>query len=447
MAGKDRLTCDTENQDDRRDMNDRKRFSDEIVHPAIKSAVLERWRISQRKVGGGDGLFLPEASDAELESIWCGLTVEEKLQIRLKHVAAICGETIAQSVLDRVKTFPDRQRLLRSFFEHDLESVPAEILWDGLQEDAAPMFLVYKMLHEAFSKSPVFFRWFIENLMREQQDRFPLVFSRETLWSVVATHPDYDVPANLGAPAAIARMLECLNSKGVWSRSAEDIQREAHHISAMLKDQAEFVKGAEALRSLQLVRGSAFTYGNLMLLVPAELRQFADHVVELGRDGTVVEEAEIWQTIRRVLKREDAEGRHESIPIDLLYSSTDHEGYRVRVLARSKASRDQRARYCRQLIYTRYFMAYAFRGVKPEAHDVRLAFYLDPVSFFESSAAREVLFRESDILPRDAFWREVAANPGNLDLVGLVREKASMRLKAENLPKRIRDHFATTRKS
>ena len=424
-------------------MNDRERYAKEIVHPAIKMTVVDRWRNMQRRAGDGDGLFLPEANDSELQSIWRNLTAEEKLQIRLKYVATICGETIAQSVLDRVETFPGRQRLLRSFFEHDLESVPAEILWDGLQEDAAPMFLVYKLLHEAFSKTPVFFRWFIENLLREQQDRFPLVFSRETLWSVVAAHPDFDVPPALGSAPSISRMLECLNSKGVWSRSPADIQREAEHISSMLKNEDAFVKGVEALRSLQLVRGSAFTYGNLMLLVPTELRQFADHAVELGRDGTVVEKVEIWQTIRRILNRKDAEGRHESIPIDLLYTVKDREGYRVRILARSKASRDQRARYCRQLIFTRYFMAYAFRGINPELHDVRLAFYLDPASRFESSGGREELFREDDILSRDHFWREVAANSGNLDLVKLVREKAVARLKSENLPKRIRDHFTT----
>lgn len=372
---------------------------------------------------------------------------DEDLQPRLERVAAECGEIIADSVLARVATFPGRQKLLKLFFDKELESVPAEILWHGLQEDAAPSFLIYKMLHEAFSNSPGFFRWLIERLLREQSKTYPVVFSRETLWSIVAHHPDFDVPPSLGDPASIAKLLECLNSKGAWNRSADDIQREATHISSMISEKADFTKGVEALRSLQLERGSTFTHGNLMLFVPARLRQFADHVVELGREGELVPASEIWAFIRREIAEPSTEGRHESIPIDLLYTPADEEGYCARILVRSKTDRDTRARYRRQLIYTRYFMAYAFQGVAPERHDVRIAFYLDPAGYFESTGRQETFFEDGDILPQDQFWSEVAANPQSVDLVRHLRATASDKLVKEKLMQRIRDHFRGPREA
>lgn len=42
-------------------MNEQDKFAKEMLHAVIKFALLERWRISQRTVGGGNGLFLPGA--------------------------------------------------------------------------------------------------------------------------------------------------------------------------------------------------------------------------------------------------------------------------------------------------------------------------------------------------------------------------------------------------
>jgi hypothetical protein len=112
----------------------------------------------------------------------------------LETVAAQGGLSIANSILARVDDFPQRESLLQSLMKHELESVPAQIFWRGLEDEAAPVFVVYKLLHEAFSNSPQFFRRFITDVMSAQPERFSMVFSRETLWSVVARAHGQEVP-------------------------------------------------------------------------------------------------------------------------------------------------------------------------------------------------------------------------------------------------------------
>src|SRR5208283_5832640 len=131
----------------------------------------------------------------------------------LESIALQGGASIAESILARVSAFPKRETLLNSWMKHDLESVPAQILWKGLEDEAAPVFVVYKLLHEAFSNSPSFFRRFITSLMAGQPERFSNVFSRETLWSVVARAPGLEVPEEWSSPMCIRCLLESLNKK------------------------------------------------------------------------------------------------------------------------------------------------------------------------------------------------------------------------------------------
>jgi hypothetical protein len=97
----------------------------------------------------------------------------------LESIALQGGASIAESILARVDEFPKRENVLNSWMKHELESVPTQILWHGLEEEAAPVFVVYKLIHESLSNSPSFFRRFISSLMAAQPERFSTVFSRE----------------------------------------------------------------------------------------------------------------------------------------------------------------------------------------------------------------------------------------------------------------------------
>ncbi len=82
----------------------------------------------------------------------------------LLEVADRCGQSIAASVLHRVTTFPDRERLIADLMKGGLESVPAQLLWGGMEEEAPAVFVMYKVLHEAYSSSPFVIRRFINSI-------------------------------------------------------------------------------------------------------------------------------------------------------------------------------------------------------------------------------------------------------------------------------------------
>jgi len=90
----------------------------------------------------------------------------------LMPVAQNCGQRIAEGIVKRVHEFPARERSLAQLSDRTLDSVPGQILWDALQAEAAPVFVVYKLIHEAFSTSPTFFRRAITEFMRAQRARF-----------------------------------------------------------------------------------------------------------------------------------------------------------------------------------------------------------------------------------------------------------------------------------
>ncbi len=94
----------------------------------------------------------------------------------------------------RIDSFPKREALL-TWVGHEMDSLPEGILWDGFGEEAPPVFVVYKLLHEALSTAPQFFRSALVAFMQAQPERFPTVYNRETLWSVVSAMGDVDAQA------------------------------------------------------------------------------------------------------------------------------------------------------------------------------------------------------------------------------------------------------------
>jgi hypothetical protein len=67
-------------------------------------------------------------------------------------VADSIGKRIAEGILGRIQSFPEREALLGRQAGR-MVSLPEGILWEGLGEESAPVFVVYKLIHEAFSNA------------------------------------------------------------------------------------------------------------------------------------------------------------------------------------------------------------------------------------------------------------------------------------------------------
>lgn len=362
----------------------------------------------------------------------------------LQKVATACGGSIAASVLHRVTTFPDRERLIAGLMKSGLESVPAQLLWGGMEEEAPAVFVVYKLLHEAYSSSPFVFRRFITELMQAQPDRFGSVFSRETLWSIVGHHPKGIVPPETAYVGYIKEMLALLNKKGLWYRLGEEIEREAQWIADKLRDD-KFRRGVLALRKLQKETGTALTHGNLILFVPAKLNQFCTEIAEQGLSGMLPATDVLDAKLAEIVRDRSKEGRHESVAIDVLFSRKDDYAPQCFILARARASEANRIQYRRQLLLVKFFLLAAFPAYSPDRITVRLAFYLDPERWFKSAPQTEMLFHDAEVVPMPAFWQEIAGTKNGTALILKVRDTAAETLKNSKLMDQIKSHFTRQR--
>lgn len=367
----------------------------------------------------------------------------------LDAIALQGGASIASSILARVDDFPKRENLLTSLMKGDLESVPSQILWRGLEDEAAPVFVVYKLLHEAFSNSPQFFRRFITSLMSAQPNRFSVVFSRETLWSVVARAPSLEVPEEWASPAGIRCLLQSLNKKSFWRRSDEELDREAEAISgALMKGpHGSFRSGVEALRLLQMEKATGLTQGNLMLFVPAKLNQYATEVGELGKQGRLPSLKEMGAKVHEVVRDPLGEGRHQSIPIDVLFTEPDGDSLDCFLLVREKATVGEQVELRMKSLLIRYFLKFAFSAYEMDKLNVRFAFYLDAGVGFRPLAKPARLFHDDEVVPFEIFWAKVAGRPDGVQLVVKARDAAAAKLKESTLMKRIKEHFSRDRKA
>ena len=360
-------------------------------------------------------------------------------------VATACGRSIAASVLHRVTTFPNRENLISNMMKKGLESIPAQLLWGGLEEEAPAVFVVYKLLHEAYSSSPFVFRRFISELMQVQPQRFDAVFSRETLWSIVGHHPKGIVPPETPDVGYIKEMLVLLNKKGLWYRLDEEISREATWIADKLKDN-RFRSGVHALRKLQKEAGTALTNGNLILFVPAKLNQFCAEVTELGLRGDLPTPEFRDAKLAEIVRDKPTEGRHESVTMDVLFFRKEDGAPECFILARTRASVTNRVQYRRQLLLVKYFLLAAFPAYSPDNITVRLAFYLDPEPWFKSASEKENLFDDPEVVRMSDFWKEIAGTEDGTKLILKVRDTAAETLRNSKLMDKIKSHFARQRK-
>jgi hypothetical protein len=136
-----------------------------------------------------------------------------------------------------------------------MDSLPEDILWEGLGEESAPIFVVYKLIHEAFSNAPQFFRSALVEFLRAQPERFSAVFNRETVWSVMAALPAYASPEHCPSIKEIAGFLRQAQQRGIWWRSEDEIQKEAEAVYRTLTD------GTAAATSARTLDGEIWLIG------------------------------------------------------------------------------------------------------------------------------------------------------------------------------------------
>ncbi len=360
----------------------------------------------------------------------------------LEEIAAQCGESIARSILSRVTEFPSREKFLASVMDSGLESIPSQILWLGLQEEAGPILVVYKLVHEALSSTPCIFRYLILNLLCAQPERFSPVFIRETLWSAVARPPDKIVPEDIALEPHILKMMALVNRLGFWRRSDMELQKDASVVSLMLNAHGQFNAGLRALRHMQKETGNAFARGNLVVLVPAKLQQYANMVCEHGLKGKLPTEAELADKVNEIGIDPMGEAIHISVPIDLLYSEAKGEVVDCLIFVRSSLEAAGQQDIRRKSIYIRYFLRLAFPEYRIEDLRVRLAFYLDPDGALKPSSEYGSLFHRTELVSFQDFWEMVTGSADGHKLVDTVREQAAAKLRRENLVQTIKAHFA-----
>lgn len=355
-------------------------------------------------------------------------------------VAHGIGGRIGKGILARVESFPEREALLAHRFGK-MDSLPEDILWEGLGEESAPVFVVYKLIHEAFSNAPHFFRTALVEFMRAQPDRFSTVFNRETLWSAMAALPPEAQP-KCPSVDGIRGFLAQAQRRGIWWRSDEELLREAQFVHETLTSRdGTFCHGLAALRTLQKQKANGIVAGNLLLQVPGRLAAYADEVVSLGGKKKLPTLREIRGRVDEFTRDPERDVRHENIPIDLLYTCPDDEFLHVRLLVRGKANAAERAEARRRSLYLRYFLRKAFPAFGPEKLDIRLALYLDHGRTQAGWKDADHLFHPEEWLDRMHFWNEICPGVAPEDLFATIRRAAAKELSDHKVVEKLKVHF------
>lgn len=359
-------------------------------------------------------------------------------------VADGIGKTIADGILGRIDSFPTREARLHGR-SGKMDSLPEDILWEGLGEESAPIFVVYKLIHEAFSNAPQFFRSALVEFLRAQPARFSAIFNRETVWSVMAALPVNAEIEQCPDTTEIADFLRQVQQRGIWWRSEEEILREAAAVHRTLTEGlGKFHQGFAALRALQSEKARGITCGNLLLHVPGRLAAYADEVVALGRMKELPPLKVIHAKVDEFTRDPQVDARHESIPLDLLYTTLEDDFLHVRILTRAKANPAERAEIRKRTLYLRYFLGKAFKGYRADQIDLKLAFYLDHGTSHFSWHGSDSLFHPEEWIDRNHFWNELCPGADPEKLFARIRAAATKRLKSENVVAKLKKHFDRT---
>ena len=357
-------------------------------------------------------------------------------------VAERIGKTIADGILRRIETFPHREAVIGGTGGR-MDSLPEDILWEGLGEEAAPIFVVYKLIHEALSNAPQFFRAALVEFMRAQPTRFTAVFNRETIWAALATLPQLDLAPMPSLTEFIAKRLKEVQQRGIWWRSDAEIKREAEMVfAALLRTDGGLQSGFRALRTMQLEKSNGITAGNILLYVPGRLAAFAEEIVRLGEAKSLPPLNEINDRIDEFARDQPSDVRHQSVPLDLLYTSEENDSLHIRVLGRTKANKAERADIRRRALYLRYFVRRAFKGYQPHQVDIKVAFHLDDPRTMTAWLGPESVFHSEELMNRSAFWNELCPGTDPDELFASLRGAATKELTAANVVTKLKAHFA-----
>lgn len=357
-------------------------------------------------------------------------------------VAQKIGTDIATGVLGRIESFPRKEAILGAIVGR-MDSLPEDILWEGLGEESPAVFVVYKLLHEAFSSAPKFFRTALVEFLRAQPDRFSAVFNRETIWSVLAASRTIGFGEECPPAAEIAKALAQTQKGGIWWRPEAEIRREAGAVYRYLTaDDGASWRGLKALRALQSEKARGITCGNLLLHVPGRLAAYANEMVSLGRMKSLPPLKEMHDRIDEYTRDRETDTRPESIPLDLLYTSLEDDLLHVRILARAKGGISERAEIRRRSLCLRYFLRKAFAGYRPDQLDLKLAFYLDSESAHASWKDADSLFHREEWITRDVFWNELCPGANPEELFAVIRRAATRELTLRSVVEKLKKHFA-----
>lgn len=355
-----------------------------------------------------------------------------------EKVAQGIGRSVAGGIIERIHSFPARERMLFQRMFHQA-SLPEQILWDGLGEESAPIFVVYKLVHEAFSNAPQFFRSALVSFMRAQPHRFSSCFSRETIWAAMAAYPSFDPPQEPPLKDLYAALAHA-SKVGIWWRSNAEIQREAEALQENLRN-GKFGCGFIALKALQSEKARGIACGKLLLAVPGRLAAYAQEVVASASDGKLPPLDELCGRVDEFARDREIDTRHESIPLDLLYTNTEDHSLTVRILARTKASKETMNDLRRRSLFIRYFLRKAFAGYDADDLDVKLALYLDKGPSMKLTSDPGHLFHPDEVEGMTSFWQQLCPAVVPESLFKTIRQAAASALQQRGVVQLLQQHF------
>jgi hypothetical protein len=176
------------------------------------------------------------------------------------------------------------------------------------------------------------------------------------------------------------------------------------------------------------------------------LNQYVSEVAELGMQGNLPELKELCAKVHEIVRDPLGEGRHQSIPIDVLFTEPDGDSLDCFLLVREKATANEQTELRKKSLLVRYFLKFAFSAYDIQKLNVHLAFYLDPRKTFAPLAGRAALFHPEELVQFEKFWKIVTGKPDGVELIFKARDAAADKLKASTLMVRIKDHFSRDRK-
>ena len=106
----------------------------------------------------------------------------------LKAAVGDASARLASGLAYRIEHLTERERRVRMDADWEtLPNMPARLIWEAFEPDAAAHFVVYKLMHEARSVLPKIYRAMAWELCSVQPERFGMVTYREQLWALLAT--------------------------------------------------------------------------------------------------------------------------------------------------------------------------------------------------------------------------------------------------------------------